>query len=481
LDECLKDDQLHDECGVFGIYGPDLNVAQLTYYGIFALQHRGQESAGIAVSCGKDIELYKNMGLVTEVFDDYILEHLDGDIAVGHVRYSTSGGSSLINAQPLVFNYVGGKIALAHNGNITNAEVLRQNLAKEGSVFQTTADSEVIVNLMAREGILSPKEAILRATSKIKGAYSLVMMTQKELFGLRDPHGVRPLCLGKLDSSYIIASESCALDVLGAEFIRDIQPGEMVMIDKDGIHSFIFAPPNRKFCIFEYVYLARADSIIDGKTVNLIRRQMGRILAKESAFKADIIVPVPDSGTSAALGYAEEANIPFQEGLIKNRYVGRTFIQPSQEMRELGVRLKLNTVPEVLKGKSVILVDDSIVRGTTSRRIVRLLKKAGATKIYLAISSPPIRFPCYYGIDTSTQGQLIAARYSISETEKYIGAEGIHYLSIEGMLKATGAPLNDFCTACFDGNYPIEVFPVEPPATVRQNHVLSLSDRFLRL
>jgi len=481
LDECLKDDQLHDECGVFGIYGPDLNVAQLTYYGIFALQHRGQESAGIAVSCGKDIELYKNMGLVTEVFDDYILEHLDGDIAVGHVRYSTSGGSSLINAQPLVFNYVGGKIALAHNGNITNAEVLRQNLAKEGSVFQTTADSEVIVNLMAREGILSPKEAILRATSKIKGAYSLVMMTQKELFGLRDPHGVRPLCLGKLDSSYIIASESCALDVLGAEFIRDIQPGEMVMIDKDGVHSFIFAPPNRKFCIFEYVYLARADSIIDGKTVNLIRRQMGRILAKESAFKADIIVPVPDSGTSAALGYAEEANIPFQEGLIKNRYVGRTFIQPSQEMRELGVRLKLNTVPEVLKGKSVILVDDSIVRGTTSRRIVRLLKKAGATKIYLAISSPPIRFPCYYGIDTSTQGQLIAARYSISETEKYIGAEGIHYLSIEGMLKATSAPLNDFCTACFDGNYPIEVFPVEPPATVRQNHVLSLSDRFLRL
>jgi len=481
LDECLKDDQLHDECGVFGIYGPDLNVAQLTYYGIFALQHRGQESAGIAVSCGKDIELYKNMGLVTEVFDDYILEHLEGDIAVGHVRYSTSGGSSLINAQPLVFNYVGGKIALAHNGNITNAEVLRQNLAKEGSVFQTTADSEVIVNLMAREGILSPKEAILRATSKIKGAYSLVMMTQKELFGLRDPHGVRPLCLGKLDSSYIIASESCALDVLGAEFIRDIQPGEMVMIDKDGVHSFIFAPPNRKFCIFEYVYLARADSIIDGKTVNLIRRQMGRILAKESAFKADIIVPVPDSGTSAALGYAEEANITFQEGLIKNRYVGRTFIQPSQEMRELGVRLKLNTVPEVLKGKSVILVDDSIVRGTTSRRIVRLLKKAGATKIYLAISSPPIRFPCYYGIDTSTQGQLIAARYSISETEKYIGAEGIHYLSIEGMLKATSAPLNDFCTACFDGNYPIEVFPVEPPATVRQNHVLSLSDRFLRL
>ncbi|KKM10449.1 amidophosphoribosyltransferase [Clostridiales bacterium PH28_bin88] len=447
-----------DECGVFGIYGPGMDVARLTYFGLYALQHRGQESAGIAVSDGREIHVHKNMGLVSEVFNEENLAKLQGNLAIGHVRYSTTGSSSLANAQPLCFRYLKGMVALAHNGNLTNAGEIRLNLAMTGSVFQSTSDSEVMVNLIARYGRNTLEEALMKCMIDVKGTYSMLVMSEDRLVAVRDPWGNRPLCVGKLGDAYVVASETCALDTIGAEFLRDLNPGEIVVIDAQGLCSVqTMAAPHRAMCMFEFVYLARPDSTIDGETVNVVRWEMGRQLAREYKVEADMVISVPDSGTTAAVGYAEESGIPFKEGLMKNRYIGRTFIQPSQKMRDLGVRLKLNPIREVLRGQRVIMVDDSIVRGTTSKKIVQLLREAGVKEVHLLVSSPPILHPCYYGIDTSARAELIAAEHDLEEIREYIGADSLYYLSLEGMLKSSRSDPANFCVACFSGHYPIEV------------------------
>lgn len=452
--------EIKDECGVFGIYLPGGEVAQITYYGLYALQHRGQESAGIAVADGKEIRLHKGMGLVPAVFQDKDLQSLKGYIACGHVRYSTTGASSPINAQPLVFRYAKGMLAVAHNGNLVNAYELRKNLTARGSLFQSTIDTEVIINLLARHSQGGIEDAVHKTMIDLKGSYSLVIMTQDKLLGVRDPHGIRPLCLGRLGDGYVIASESCALDTVGAAFLRDVEPGEVVVIDGNGLHSRQALPPQKQTCIFEYIYFARPDSRIDGFGVNWCRRQMGRQLAREAPRDVDVVISVPDSGTAAARGYAEELGLPFEEGLMKNRYIGRTFIQPSQALRELAVRLKLNPIISVVKDKRLVLVDDSIVRGTTSRRIVKMLREAGAKEIHLLISSPPILHPCYYGIDTSERSELIAAQKSVEEIAQYIGVDSLHYLSLEGLLAVFQADVNQgFCTACFNGQYPVPIPP----------------------
>lgn len=453
-------DKPKDECGVFGIYGPGLDVSRLTYYGLYALQHRGQESAGIAVTDGQGIKLHKNMGLVPEVFAEEVLARMQGNMALGHVRYSTTGSSLVVNAQPLVAYYAQGMIALAHNGNLTNIAELRSTLTSGGSVFQTTNDSEAIVNLIARYGQSKIEDAILKCMVDIKGAYSLVVMTEDKLIGVRDPLGMRPLCLGKLEDAYVLASESCALDTVGAELIRDVEPGEIVVIDAQGVNSIKkMAAAKQALCVFEYIYLARPDSIMDGFQVSQVRREMGRQLAREYPIDVDIVISVPDSGTAAAKGYAEEAGIPFEEGLMKNRYIGRTFIQPNQEMRELAVRLKLNPIKNVLRDKKVLMVDDSIVRGTTSGKMVKMVRDAGAKEVHMCVSSPPILHPCYYGVDTSARKELIAARMSVEEIRKFIGADGLHYLSLEGLLQVFGKDINHgtFCTACFNNDYPTEI------------------------
>ncbi len=455
----LEGDKPREACGVFGIYAPGLDVARLAYFGLYALQHRGQESAGIAVGDGKRIVCHKGMGLVSEVFTEDILGHLKGKVAIGHVRYSTTGESSVENAQPLVFHYRDGMISLGHNGNLTNYAELRKRLAADGAVFQTTSDSELIVSILARSSQGDLAEGILKTMEEIKGAYSLVIMTENRLYGIRDPHGVRPLCLGRLDQGYVLASESAALDTIGAEMIRDLEPGEVVVIDENGITSLrCHYPLQRSLCVFEFVYFARPDSVIDGLNVQRARAALGRQLAQEYPLSADLVIPVPDSGTSAALAYAAERGLPFSEGLMKNRYVGRTFIRPTQEMRDLGVRLKLNPIREVLAGKRVIMLDDSIVRGTTSSKIVQMIRDAGAREVHMLVSSPPILHPCYYGIDTSRRGELIAARHDLAEIREFIGANSLNYLSIDGLLAAM-APLapESFCCACFSGRYPIEV------------------------
>ncbi len=451
-------DKPEEECGIFGIYGPGLDVSSLTYYGLYALQHRGQESAGIAVSDGSVISLHKDMGLVPEVFSDEILQKLQGRMALGHVRYSTTGSSLVLNAQPLVCYYSKGMIALAHNGNLTNTADLRERLALEGSVFQSTIDSEVIVNLIARYSQGSIEDGIKMTMKQIRGAYSLAVMTEDKLIGVRDPWGVRPLCIGRLGDAYILASESCALDTVGAELVRDVEPGEIVIISEAGLVSHRTETEERKgMCIFEYIYFARPDSIIDGFHVSEVRREMGRQLAREYPADVDMVIPIPDSGNAAARGYALESGIPFEDGLMKNRYIGRTFIQPNQAMRDLAVRLKLNPLRNVLKGKRVLMIDDSIVRGTTSGKMIKMVRDAGVREVHMCISSPPIEWPCYYGIDTSDRDELIAARLPVDEIRKHIGADGLHYLSMEGLLKVFGSPRNFFCTACFDGDYPIKV------------------------
>ncbi len=448
----------HEACGVLGIYAPGKNVARLTYYGLYALQHRGQESAGIAVSDGQHISVQKGMGLVAEIFNRDNLQTLTGDVAIGHVRYAATGDSSLVNAQPLRFRYLQGMVAIAHNGNLTNAEQLRRRLGIGGSVFQSSTDSEIIVNLIARRSQEPIETALHHSLTKLQGAYSLVMMTENKLIGVRDPYGVRPLCLGKLGEGWVLASESCALDTLEAEFIRDIEPGEIVVIDGQGVTSIRgHQQPHSAHCIFEYVYFARPDSIIDGETVNLVRRELGRNLAREYCRSADLVIPVPDSGITAAAGYAEVAGLPFQEGLMKNRYVGRTFIQPEQEMRNLGVRLKLNPIKTVLAGKKIIIIDDSIVRGTTSRRIVKMLRQAGVKEIHLLVASPPIFHPCYYGIDTSSRGELIAARYPLEDIRRHVDADSLHYLSLDGLFNSIQGKIDNFCAACFTGHYPIPI------------------------
>jgi amidophosphoribosyltransferase len=450
-------DKWKEECGVFGVYAPKSNVANMAYFGLYALQHRGQESAGIAVADGSQIELVKGMGLVAEVFRKGLPE-LPGHIAMGHVRYSTTGSSMLVNTQPLQVSFAGGSMALAHNGNLVNAKELRIELEKRGSVFQTSIDSEVIVNLIARSEKESMEGRIVETMGRLKGAYSLVIMTQDKLIGARDPFGIRPMCIGKLGNGWVLASESCALDTIGAELVRDVKPGEVIVIDECGLTA-IQALPGRKdaMCIFEFIYFARPDSIIEGLSVQQTRFEMGRQLARENKIDADIVISVPDSGTSAALGYAAQSGIPFNEGLLKNRYVGRTFIQPDQKMREAGVRVKLNAINQVVNGKRIIMVDDSIVRGTTSGQIVKLLKEAGAKEVHFCVSSPPITHPCYYGIDTSVRKELVAATKTVEEIRRMIGADSLNYLSLEGLMKSAGTIENKLCNACFCGSYPTEV------------------------
>lgn len=456
-------DKWHEECGVFGIYDRTLDIARYVYWGLFALQHRGQESAGLAVTDGTQIELTKNMGLLTEAIRS--LPRLPGHMGLGHVRYSTTGSNNPRNIQPLVVQFKDEHIAVAHNGNLTNALEIRRDLEEQGSIFQTSMDSEVIVNLIARSHAATMEERIVEACNRIQGAFSLVINTNDYLIGLRDPHGYRPLCLGKTNAGYVLASETCALDAIKAEFIRDIEAGEMVIIDDSGVRSRMYAPAeaiDKKVCVFEYIYFARSDSNIDGQSVYESRLAMGRELARETQYDADLVMAIPDSGTTAALGYARESGIPFVEGLIKNRYSGRTFIKPNQEERELAVRMKLNPVEEVVKGKRIVLIDDSIVRGTTSGLIVKMLKEAGAKEVYMCVSSPAILYPCHYGIDTSVRKELIAATKSIEEIRAYIKADKLHYLTQEGLDRAiANIDGKHMCFACFDGAYAVAVPPEE--------------------
>lgn len=455
----FEEDHPEEACGIFGVYSnePDFEASFLTYIGLYALQHRGQESAGMVVSDGEHVSVHKNMGLVSNIFNRDILERLKGRIGIGHVRYSTTGSSLLANAQPLMARCSKGILSVAHNGNLVNTEELRENLQADGSVFQSTTDTEVIINLIARHSRDDLPTAILKAAEVLQGSFSLVIMTKDNLIGLRDPYGVRPLCLGKLADAYILSSESCAFSSIGARFIRDIAPGEMIMINSDGVKSFQLPKVKAEApCVFEYIYFARPDSVIDGINVHLSRKAVGRELAKQFTKEADVVIPVPDTGRSTAIGFAEASGIPFDIGLIKNTYIGRTFIQPHQSMRDLGVRIKLNPVEGVLKGKRVVIIDDTIVRGTTSGKIIHLLREAGAKEVHMCISAPPITYPCYYGIDTSVRKELIASAHSVEEIRNYIQADSLTYLTIEGLCKAL-EPKKDLCVACFNGEYPIPV------------------------
>ncbi len=456
-------------CGLFGIYGHP-NAAELTYYGLYALQHRGQESAGITASDGIDLRTHKGMGLVGQVFDKNILRTLPGHLAIGHVRYSTTGSSNLKNAQPLVVDCARGQIAIGHNGNLTNAARLREELEAQGSIFQTSVDSEIILHLLAKPGEADRAQSMEAVMRKIQGAYSLVIMGEDELVGVRDPFGFRPLCLGKLPApdeagqdggvAYVLASETCALDLIQAEFVRDIAPGEIVVINKDGIRSanpWAGSQQPRAFCIFEYVYFARPDSDIYNKNVAQVRINLGRALAREHPVEADLVIPVPDSGNWAALGFSEESRIPFGNAFVRNHYVGRTFLQPSQLIRDFGVRVKLNLIDEMVCGKRVVVVDDSIVRGTTSRARVTTLREAGAKEVHMRVSCPPHKWPCAYGIDFPTRKELMAANNSLEQIRDFLGADSLGYLSLDGMIAATGLPANEFCTACYTGNYPSPV------------------------
>ncbi|MGM0502387.1 MAG: amidophosphoribosyltransferase [Bacillota bacterium] len=450
-------DKMEEECGVFGIYSPDhsSDVANLTYLGLHALQHRGQESAGICVNNNGEFNLHKDMGLVTNIFDEDKLEQLQGQSAVGHVRYSTTGSSMMANAQPLLTNSIKGDLAIAHNGNLVDGAEMRKNLESQGSIFHSTLDTEVIAHLVARSFKDSIMEALKHSFQQITGAFSIVALTENNLMAARDPQGFRPLSVGKLGDSYVVASETCAFDIIGAEHIRDVKPGELIVIDDDGITSTFYTEKKpSKACVFEYIYFSRPDSVIAGQNVHLARKEMGRQLAKEIDIDADIVVPVPSSGITAALGLAEESGIPYQKGILRNRYVGRTFIQPTQEIRDLKVRIKLNPIEDIIKDKKVVLVDDSIVRGTTSKQIIRMVREAGAAEVHLAISSPPVTHSCYYGMDTSRRKELIAAQNDIDGIRKHIDADSLTYLSIEGLLSSIDADCG-FCTACFDGNYPI--------------------------
>lgn len=464
-EQCTADSGLHEECGVMGVYDLDgNNVASTVYYGLFALQHRGQESCGIAVSDTngpkKNIQVHKGMGLVNEVFQGENLEKLQGNIGVGHVRYSTAGSSTRENAQPLVLNYYKGTLALAHNGNLVNALELREELEKTGAIFQTTIDSEVIAYHVAKERINSStaEEAVLAAMRKLKGAYSLIVMSPRKLIGARDPFGFRPLCIGKRDNAYLLASETCALDTVGAEFIRDVEPGEIVTITKDGIVShkeLCFEDESKQArCIFEYIYFSRPDTVIDGVGVNASRIRAGRFLAQDSPVEADLVVGVPESGNPAAQGYAMESGIPYGTAFIKNSYVGRTFIKPKQSMRESSVQVKLNVLKENVKGKRVIMIDDSIVRGTTCRRIVHMLKEAGAKEVHVRISSPPFLHPCYFGTDIPSEDQLVASGKTVEEIRQIIDADSLGYLRMERLGELCGGL--PYCNACFSGDYPIE-------------------------
>ncbi len=451
----LQDEHFHDECGVVGVQNHP-EAARLAYLGLYALQHRGQESAGIVASDGSQLVRNVGMGLVADIFDKKTLGPLKGQLAIGHVRYSTAGDTTLRNAQPLLANTSHGVLALAHNGNLTNALTLRKNLEGSGSIFQTTSDTECILHLVARSRTKSLREAILEALRQVEGAYSLVICTKRELIAARDPYGVRPLVMGKLGHAVMVASETCALDLVGAKFLREIKPGELVYVNGGGIQSTVFAVrPQTAFCSFENIYFARPDGILFGKSVYQVRTELGRQLAREAPAKADWVVAVPDSANVAAVGYAEESGIPFGLGLIRSHYIGRTFIEPTQSIRDFGARIKYNAVREALKGRSIVLVDDSIVRGTTSRKLVRMLRRVGVKAIHLRVSSPPIIGSCYYGIDTPTKKELIAANHSVSAIRKYLGVDSLAYLSVEGLLKCCGGDRKKFCVGCFTDQYPV--------------------------
>jgi amidophosphoribosyltransferase len=442
-------------CGIFGVY-PHKDAAHLSCLGLYALQHRGEESSGIITRNGKKVHLHKALGLVSDVFDEKIIRSLRGELAVGHVRYSTTGSSNIKNTQPFYVKSKIGDIAIAHNGNLTNTLSLHKELENNGALFQTSMDSEIIAHLLAHSQKKDIKEAIIWSLSKLEGAYSLVLMLNDILIGARDTYGFRPLCLGKLDDAYILASETCALDLIGAQYIRDIQPGEIVFIYKDKIESVTpFKKSACAFCIFEYIYFARPDSNIFEHNVYMTRKRLGAQLAAEFPAEADLVMPIPDSGTYAALGFSQSLKIPFEFGMIRNHYIGRTFIQPSQVLRDFHVRIKLNPLKEVLNGKGVALIEDSIVRGTTSRMRVKTLRLAGAKVIHMRISCPPLKFPCFYGIDFPTKKELVASKHDITWIRDFIGADSLDYLSLEGMLNSMPLPKENFCTACFTGKYPI--------------------------
>ena len=447
-------------CGVFGIYGHP-NAAELTYYGLYALQHRGQESAGIVTCDGGKFREHKGMGLVSQIFNSDVLGKLSGNMAVGHTRYSTTGSSHIKNAQPLIVDCKRGQIAVAHNGNLTNAAELRDQLEDKGLVFQTTVDSEIILMLLAQPTWGGHENNLVQSIRQIEGAYSLVIMTEQEMIGVRDPHGFRPLCIGKLGDSWVLASETCALDLIHAKFIRDVDPGEIVIINKEGLRSIQAFPEQerRAFCIFEYVYFARPDSTIGNRNVYRVRTEMGRELAREFPIEADIVVPVPDSGNCAALGYSMQSGIPYEMAFVRNHYIGRSFLQPSQLIRDFNVRVKLNLIPELVKDKRVVIVDDSIVRGTTCKARVNNLKEAGAKEVHVLVSCPPHMNPCVYGIDFPDRSKLMAANCTVDDIRRYLNADSLHYLSLDGMVKATGLPKNSFCLACYDGNYPVKYDP----------------------
>ena len=455
---------LNEECGVFGIWGNE-SAAHLSYYGLHALQHRGQEGAGIVTTDGKQLQAIRGEGLVNDVFNEDKLQKAIGHAAIAHVRYATAGGKGIENVQPLLFRSSTGSLAIAHNGNLVNATHLKQFLERSGSIFNSTSDTEVVIHLIKKSKHSPFRSKVKEALSLLKGAFSIILLTNDQMLVARDRNGLRPLSLGKLGDSYVVASETCAFDLIGAEFVREVEPGELLIISNKGLEvdSYI-EKDKRTMCAMEYVYFARPDSNIDGINIHMARKRMGKELARECAhIEADVVTGVPDSSISAAIGFSEESGIPYELGLIKNRYVGRTFIQPTQELRERGVKMKLSPVVQVVKGKRVVMVDDSIVRGTTSKRIVRMLKEAGATEVHVVISSPPMTDPCYYGIDTSTHEELIASSHSIEEIREAIEADSLTFLSVEGMVRATNRPFEDenggLCMACFTGKYPTEIFP----------------------
>jgi amidophosphoribosyltransferase len=451
-------DKFREECGVFGIFGHP-EAANMTYLGLYALQHRGQESAGIAASDGQVVRLSRAMGYVADVFDSRTLSELPGSMAIGHVRYSTAGESRVANAQPFLSDCAHGQMAICHNGNLVNATELRDDLVRQGSIFQSSTDTEVIVHLYARSKAPSVEDAVVDAVSQVQGAFSLAMMTRDRMIAVRDPHGFRPLALGRLGDAVVVCSETCAMDLIGATYIRDVEPGEILVASADGLRSIKpFGPAHIAQCVFEHVYFSRPDSYVFGKSVNEVRTDLGRILAREQPVDADVVVPVPDSGVCAAMGYAEESKVPLRMGLIRNHYVGRTFIQPQSAIRHFGVKVKLNPVRSILDGKRVILVDDSIVRGTTSRKIVKMVRAAGATEVHVRISCPPTISPCFYGVDTPRRSELIAATHTLDEITTYLNADSVGYLSHDGMLSALGSERGQYCSSCYTGHYPVS-FP----------------------
>jgi amidophosphoribosyltransferase len=453
------DDKFHDECGLFGIWNHE-EAANVTYLGLYALQHRGQESAGIAAVDGDSLHVEKAMGWVADVFGRDRLRRLPGRRAIGHVRYSTSGSSNLRNAQPITANTSHGPVAVAHNGNLVNAETLRAELERGGAIFQSSSDTEVILHLLARAPGGTLPEQLASALATVEGAYTLLLVTPRSLVAVRDPAGFRPLTLGRLGDAWVLASETCALDLMEAQVVRDVEPGEMLVIDERGLRSFKpFRPHDRLQCVFEYVYFARPDSVLWGRNVHAVRKAMGHQLAREHPVEADLVIAVPDSGVGAALGYSEESGIPYDTGLVRNHYVGRTFIEPKHGIRHFGVKVKLNPNREVLEGRRVVVVDDSIVRGTTSRKIVKMVRAAGAREVHMRLSSPPIQWPCYYGIDTPTRKELIGSSHHVLEIQQYLAADSLGYLSLDGMLKATGSDPGEFCHACFTGSYRVGFHP----------------------